>query len=214
MNNLIEQYENSLSSLRRAMQNANNKIAQVKADNAKNEANNYTKTEINTLNGKIEMKVTKGDLASSINIEPQSVKINTSKLLLDGDAGNKCQNPSFNAGDSDWYGGITVVSGVGSEAKYWGRTLANAYHFYGDEFNVTVGDTMYIGCHCKTYSGTGSFDLGLRIRTTAGEQYLTIDKAYTSNVTWIENKITIPNNAISARLYVYSRMALGGIFQT
>ena len=205
MNNLIEQYKNSLSSLRRAMQNANNKIAQVKADNAKNEANNYTKTEINTLNGKIEMKVTKGDLASSINIEPQSVKINTSKLLLDGDAGNKCQNPSFNAGDSDWYGGITVVSGVGSEAKYWGRTLANAYHFYGDEFNVTVGDTMYIGCHCKTYSGTGSFDLGLRIRTTAGEQYFTIDKAYTSYVTWIETKITIPSNAISARLYVYSK---------
>ena len=122
MNNLIEQYKSSLSSLRKAMQNATNKTAQVKADNAKNEANNYTKTEINTLNGKIEMKVTKGELASSINIEPQSVKINTSKLLLDGDAGNKCQNPSFNAGDADWYGGITVVNGVGSEAKYWGRT--------------------------------------------------------------------------------------------
>ena len=205
MNNLIEQYKNSLSSLRRAMQNANNKIAQVKADNAKNEANNYTKTEINTLNGKIEMKVTKGELVSSINVEPQSVKINTSKLLLDGDAGNKCQNPSFNAGDSDWYGGITVVSGVGSEAQYWGRTLADTYHFYGDEFNVTVGDTMYIGCHCKTYSETGSFDLGLRIRTTIGEQYFTIDKAHTSDVTWIETKITIPNNAISARLYVYSK---------
>jgi hypothetical protein len=64
---------------------------------------------------------------------------------------------------------------------------------------------MYIGCHCKTYSGTGSFDLGLRIRTTAGERYFTIDKAYTSNVTWIENKITIPSNAISAKLYVYSK---------
>ena len=164
----------------------------------------YT-TNIDEKNGKIEMKVAKGELVSSINVEPQGIKINTSKLLLDGDAGNKCQNPSFNAGDSDWHGGITVVNGVGSEAKYWGRTLTDTYHFYGDEFNVTVGDTMYMGCHCKTYSGTGSFDLGLRIRTTTGEQYFTIDKAYTSYVTWIENKITIPSNAISARLYVYSK---------
>ena len=94
--------------------------------------------DVTSLKIKSSTAVTKGELVSSINVEPQGIKINTSKLLLDGDAGNKCQNPSFNAGDSDWYGGITVVSGVGSEAQYWGRTLANTYHFYGDEFNVTV----------------------------------------------------------------------------
>ena len=206
LNSLFDVYKEKLSSLASAMQNANNKIAQVKSDKAKDEAVDYAKSEIKILDEKISLKVEKGNLISSINLEPDNIKIHANKLSLTGDAGNKCQNPSFQGySDSDWYGGITVVPNIGSEAQYWGRTVVNGFHWYGDEFNVIVGDTYYIGCHCKTYSGSGYIDMGIRVKTTTGETYLLCTTYTTSSVKWIENKVTIPTNAISARIYVNAK---------
>ena len=67
LNSLFDVYKEKLSSLASAMQNANNKIAQVKSDKAKDEAVDYAKSEIKILDEKISLKVEKGYLISSIN---------------------------------------------------------------------------------------------------------------------------------------------------
>ena len=208
LESVFDSYKANLATLTGAMQKANNVVAQKKSDKAKTEAIDYANSEISVLNDSINLKVSKNEISSSINIEPQSVKIHTSKLLLSGDAGNKCQNPSFTDGDADWYGGIKVVTNIGNQSKYWGKTTANTYHFYGDEFNVTVGDVLYLGCHCKADSsgGNGGFDLGIRVTTSTGsQQFITVDRAYSTSISWIEKKVTIPEGATSARLYVYSK---------
>ena len=208
LESVFDSYKANLATLTGAMQKANNVVAQKKSDKAKTEAIDYANSEITILNDSINLKVSKNEISSSINIEPQSVKIHTSKLLLSGDAGNKCQNPSFTDGDADWYGGIKVVTNIGNQSKYWGKTTANTYHFYGDEFNVTVGDVLYLGCHCKADSsgGNGAFDLGIRVTTSTGsQQFITVDRAYSTSISWIEKKITIPEGATSARLYAYSK---------
>lgn len=208
LESVFDNYKANLATLTGAMQKANNVVAQKKSDKAKTEAIDYANSEISVLNDSINLKVSKNEISSSINIEPQSVKIHTSKLLLGGDAGNKCQNPSFTDGDADWYGGIKVVTNIGNQSKYWGKTTANTYHFYGDEFNVTVGDVLYLGCHCKADSsgGSGGFDLGIRVTTSTGsQQFITVDRAYSTSISWIEKKITIPEGATSARLYAYSK---------
>ena len=75
LNSLFDVYKEKLSSLASAMQNANNKIAQVKSDKAKDEAVDYAKSEIKILDEKISLKVEKGNLISSINLEPDNIKI-------------------------------------------------------------------------------------------------------------------------------------------
>ena len=115
LESVFDSYKANLATLTGAMQKANNVVAQKKSDKAKTEAIDYANSEISVLNDSINLKVSKNEISSSKNNEPQSVKKHTSKLLLSGDAGNKCQNPSFTDGDADWYGGIKVFTNIGKK---------------------------------------------------------------------------------------------------
>lgn len=81
VNTKFNNYTSKLSSLTSAMQNANTKIAQVKSDNAKDTAINYTKSEVNVLKDSISLKVEKSEVDKAVDDATKALttKINDTK---------------------------------------------------------------------------------------------------------------------------------------
>ena len=81
LNSLFDVYKEKLSSLAGAMQNANNKIAQVKSNKAKDEAVEYTQSQIEVLNESISLKVEKSEVDKAVDDATKALttKINDAK---------------------------------------------------------------------------------------------------------------------------------------
>ena len=81
LNSLFDVYKEKLSSLAGAMQNANNKIAQVKSDKAKDEAVEYTQSQIEVLSESISLKVEKSEVDKAVDDATKALttKINDAK---------------------------------------------------------------------------------------------------------------------------------------
>lgn len=84
LNSYKNDYVLKLSDLRNKMQTANDKISQVKANKAKEEANKHTESEISVVNNNIQLKVSKDEIISSINQTAESIKILARLLELNG----------------------------------------------------------------------------------------------------------------------------------
>lgn len=84
LNSYKDDYILKLSDLRNKMQTANNKISQIKADKAKNEANKFTQSEIKVVNDNINLKVSADKVISSINLSREDIKINSNQIELNG----------------------------------------------------------------------------------------------------------------------------------
>ena len=121
LNSLFDVYKEKLSSLASAMQNANNKIAQIKSDKAKDEAVEYTKSQIKVLNESISLKVEKSVVDKAIDDATKALttKINDAKSEI------KLTTDSITNRVSSAETNITTVTTKANNAQSTANTATN-----------------------------------------------------------------------------------------
>lgn len=149
---------------------------------------NEVTDKVNNLQGQITTQ------ANNINLAIGSV----------GDLSNICRNPDFMDGKSDGWEGVGSSSGNGSSpSKYYGG-INHRDGYYGNWFSVATGDKYYFSVYAWQDVSSNNFNLGLVYEQKDGTWTWQSAVSFNPNEN-LKTKygtITIPNNAVKARVWV------------